>query len=174
MKRMARISVLLLFVIFSALAYARGIPTPEMAMKFDLQKDPRKWPPAFVDGNKSGFVMEFVPEGQSIQSWEEMAAQQITFTRIPLRTFVDNWRLGLTKADSAHEYSETTDAQGAITVHYNAPKANEIGIRKFIQGPDGIYMIAYHTRPASLDDTTYETWKQIIEGAVLTKNPNKR
>src|SRR5882724_9924952 len=77
---MKRISIFLLCLVFAA-SLPAGIPTPESAMTFHMDKDPRKWTPQYQNGSKSGFVMEFVPEGDSIKKWKEMAALQIAFTK---------------------------------------------------------------------------------------------
>src|SRR4051812_34059860 len=50
-----------------------AVPTPDSAMTFFVNKDPRKWTPQHQSANKNGFIMEFVPEGDSIKTWKEMA-----------------------------------------------------------------------------------------------------
>ena len=131
------------------------VPTPEMAVLFGPGKDrdPREWGVQNFTGNKSGFLAELVPAGDSLKSWKEMAAQQIAFTAQPLREYVDAWKQGLTSAEPNATTKESKLEDGSILIEYQAPQANEIGIRKFVQGPDGIYMMAYHVRPAfKLDD----------------------
>lgn len=166
---MKQFIALLCLTLFATLAFARDIPTPAMAMQFDMQKDTRQWTTAFADGNETSVIMEFVPAGQDIESWTEMVSQQTLITRAPLQEFVDHWHNGLLGADPDIQYSEQSDPTGAITIGYRSNRANEAAISKFIQGPDGIYMLAYHARPGALDQSTYQRWQEIIAGAVLVK-----
>jgi len=143
---MKRISIFLLCLVFAA-SLPAGIPTPESAMTFHMDKDPRKWTPQYQNGSKSGFVMEFVPEGDSIKKWKEMAALQIAFTKGSLRKYVDTWKGMLLKADPKVDVKEETMTDGSIFVTYTSPSVDEISMRRFIKGKDGVYMLAYHVAP---------------------------
>lgn len=165
---MKHIPVLLLTLLLGVTAaIAREAPSPAASIQFELQQDARTWIPAHSKADKQGLVQDFVPEGHELKSWEEMLTRQVLFTKVPLRKFVNNWHRMLIRADRKHRYAETTDENGAIIAEYQVPSAKETGIRKFIQGPDGIYMLAYQVRPTSLDDDNYKTWKQIITTATL-------
>jgi hypothetical protein len=50
--------------------------------------------------------VEFVPEGDSVKKWKEMAAQQIVFTKNSLRKYVDTWKGMLLKADAKVDFKE--------------------------------------------------------------------
>lgn len=165
---------LLLAILLGAPALAREAPAAAASIQFDLQQDERAWVQAHSDANKGGQLQDFVLVGQSVKSWDEMVTRQVLFTRVPLRRFVDNWRRMLVRADRKNGYEETADASGAIVVEYRVPKAKEMGIRKFMQGPDGIYMLAYQVRPTSLDEGVYETWGRIIAAAVLVEDDEAR
>jgi hypothetical protein len=169
---MKRISVLFLSLLF-VISVQAGIPTPDSAMAFYINKDARKWAPQFQDGNKKGFIMEFVIDGDSIKSWKEMVAQQIAFTKTPLRKYVDTWKGLLLKADSKVEFTDGTNTDGSITESYTSISADETSIRRFIQGKDGIYMLAYHVRPKLKDPDIWKIWQGIIESAKLIPNPQK-
>src|SRR6185369_8247199 len=94
-----KIIPLFLLTLVCAASLHAAIPTPDSAMSFSINKDPRKWIHQFQDGNQNGFIMELVPEGDSIKAWKEMAAQQIVFTKASLRQFVDTWKGMLLKAE---------------------------------------------------------------------------
>src|SRR5262249_52398694 len=74
-----------LLCLASVASLRAAIPTPDSAMAFHMEKDPRKWTPQYQNASKTGFIMEFVPQGDSIKKWKEMAAQQIAFTQDSLR-----------------------------------------------------------------------------------------
>jgi hypothetical protein len=152
------------------------VPTPEMAIQFGpgKDKDPREWGVQNFTGNKSGFLAELVPAGDSLKSWKEMAAQQIAFIAQPLREYVEAWKQGLTSAEPNPTMKESTLEDGSILIEYQALQANEIGIRKFMQGPDGIYMMAYHVRPAFKRDDTYKAWQDGVIESKLLPNPERR
>ncbi len=71
---------------------AQNVPTPDQAVSYSTKADNVKWKMQGVNGNASGIIAEFVPEGQSIKAWKEMVAQQITFTKSSLQDHVKVWR----------------------------------------------------------------------------------
>ena len=147
------------------------IPTPEMAVSFEMGKDPRTWDSQHMDGNRDGMIMEFVPEGDSIEDWKEMVAQQIVFTPLSLSEYASNWKESLKQADPDINITATTSADGSIIVEYNSIKANETSIRKLMKGSDGIYMLAYHVRPDQKQDDTFILWTDIVSDSSVRSNP---
>ena len=149
-------------------------PIPEMALSFEFNKDPKKWVPQFMDSDKNWCILELVPEGDSINAWQEMVSQQITFVKAPLRLQVDFWKSGLLRADPEVVYKEEQKVDGSIIVTYTSHVAKESAIRRFIEAVDGIYMIAYHVRPAQRDEARIKIWMEIINGACLVPNPERK
>ena len=143
-------------------------------MAFHMEKDPRKWTPRSQNASKTGFIMEFVPEGDSIKKWKEMAAQQIAFTKDSLRKYVVTWKGMLLKADAKVDFKEETMADGSIFVTYTSASADEMSMRRFIKGKDGVYMLAYHVRPKLKKEETLKIWDDIIRTAHLIPNPMKK
>ena len=143
-------------------------------MGFAMNKDPQKWMPQFMDGDKTGIIFEFVPEGQKIDSWKEMVAQQIAFTKVSLRKHVDDWKAMLLRADPKIEIKEEQKEDGSILVTYTSLAAQEMSMRRFIKAKDGVYMIAYHVRPALKDEARVKIWLEIITAANLVPNPQKK
>jgi hypothetical protein len=151
-----------------------AIPTPDSAMAFHIEKDRRKWIPQYQNGSTTGFIMEFVPEGDSIKKWKEMAAQQIAFTKDSLRKYVDTWKGMLLKADAKVDLKEEVMTDGSIFVIYTSASADEMSMRRFIKGKDGVYMLAYHVRPKLKKEETLKIWDDIIRTATLVPNPEKK
>jgi hypothetical protein len=151
-----------------------AIPTPDSAMAFHMGKDPRKWTAQYQNGSKTGIIMEFVPEGDSIEKWKEMAAQQIAFTKDSLRKYVDTWKGMLLNADPKIDFKEETITDGSIFVTYTSASADETSMRRFIKGKDGVYMLAYHVRPKLKKEETLKIWDDIIRTAHLIPNPVKK
>jgi hypothetical protein len=153
----------------------RYVPTPEMAVSFSPDRDARKsWEIQHTDGSAVGVIVELVPKGDSINAWKEMVEQQTAFTKASVRQFVDVWKAGLLKTDPQVEYKEATNADGSISVSYRSLKADEVGIRRFMKGGDGIYQLAYQVRPRSATQDALKTWSAILAEATLIPNPNKR
>lgn len=149
-----------------------GVPT--LAMSFDfLTTDPRKWTPAHQDGNELGVIMELVPEGDDIAVWKELVVHRIGFTDASVRKFVDVRKGGLTNAAPEAGWKEDVAKDGSILITYTAQKADEFGMRRFIKGPDGIYMLAYNVRPKLKDKKRLKLWKTILSDASLIPNPEK-
>lgn len=154
--------------------HAKYVPTPEMAMSFNMQVDPTKWVPQFMDGDKSGIIFELVPAGESIEAWKEMVAQQIIFTKVPLRKFVDAWKAGLLASDPKIELTEEQSEDGSILASYVSVSGQEASLRRFIKAKDGIYMLAYHVRPSLKTDERWALWREIVTTASLVPNPEKK
>lgn len=171
---MKALRILILGLALVATLHAKYVPTPEMAMSFAMNKDSKKWVPQFMDGNASGIIFEFVPEGQSINAWKEMVAQQIAFTKNSLRKHVDEWKAMLLRADPKIEIKEEQKDDGSILVTYTSLAAQEMSMRRFIKAKDGVYMLAYHVRPTLKEDDRVKIWLDILNAANLIPNPEKK
>jgi hypothetical protein len=163
---------LLLFALLGTPALSQNVPTPEMALEFNLAKDSKKWSGHLIFAKPSGFMFEFAPLGQTLDAWTEMVEQQIGFTRVSLKDFVDDWKLRMTRADPKLGLNEQTEKDGSILVAYASSVGQEISVRRFIKANDGIYMLAYLVRPSARDEGRLKLWIDIISTATLVKNPN--
>jgi hypothetical protein len=152
-------------------AQTDSIPDMEMAIK--ISDDTKEWELGFMDRITSGILIEFVPVGDSINSWKEMVEHQIVFTQKGLEEYVAKWELDLINADSDIELESSKNTDNSITAIYTSIKANEFGIRRFIKASDGIYMVSYHARSKSKNDSTVAIWERIIATAELIPNPEK-
>jgi hypothetical protein len=163
-----------LFLYFLGWSLFGAIPTPDSAMTFHIEKDSRKWVIQYEDGNKKGFITDFVTEADSIKTWKEMAAHQIVFTKESLREYVDTWKKMLLKADGNVTVQEEAAAGDSILVTYTSTAWDESSMRRFIKGKDGVYMLAYHVRPKLKNEETFKIWEEIVRGAELIPNPEKK
>lgn len=171
---MKALQLVLFSLAFVSVSHAKYVPTPEMAMGLPIAKDTVKWVPQFKDGNASGIIFEFVPEGQSIDAWKEMFAQQIAFTTKSLRDYVDAWKAMLRAADAEIEIKEEQREDGSILVTYTSIAAQEMSLRRFMHAKDGVYMLAYHVRPALKDEKRVTLWRQLLTEADFLPNPLKQ
>src|SRR5450432_2466352 len=96
---MKTLRAFLLTCVLITTVQAKYVPTPDMAISWNMGKDARKWIPQFQDGNAQQIIFELVPAGQTIDAWKEMVAQQIDFTKIPLREHFDGWKAMLLRAE---------------------------------------------------------------------------
>jgi hypothetical protein len=152
---------------------AQNVPTPHQAVSFNMKADKVKWKMQGTDGNSSGIIAEFTPEGQSLKAWTEMMAQQITFTKLSLQDHVKAWRKMIEKADRNVEI--TADSKGGVMIMtYKSKLFNEYSIRKFMKGSDGVYAFAYHVRLAQFKEERAKLWRSILEQSELIKNPAKK
>lgn len=149
------------------------MPTPDMAVAFWMNQDARDWQMKYLDGNRHGILCEFGLKGESIKHWKEMVAQQIVFTRKPLREYYDAWKAELVKVDPNSRIGDVTEQDGSIVATYSSPLADETSIRRFMQGSDGVYMLAYLVRPKLKNERKFELWETIITEATLIPNPEK-
>lgn len=151
------------------------VPTPAMAIQVGTvtKQDRREWKLQFVHGDRTQILGELVPAGDSIENWKEMQANHILFINQPLREHVDQWKALLAESPQSTQ-KETVLPDGAIMVEYEAPEADEIGIRKFMKGPDGIYAHGYHVRKAHRTEDKYNLWREIVAETKLFPNPEFR
>lgn len=148
------------------------VPTPRMAMSFNLGRDPRSWEAQHLDASSRGILVEMVPKGDSVGSWTEMVGQQIIFTPMPVGDFVTAFVSGLRNADPDVKVRGERGADSSITLEYASTVADEVSVRRFFQGPDGVYMMAYHARPSSPGTKPgYLMWKEIVAESRLLPNP---
>lgn len=166
------VTLALLFA--TTISYARYVPTPEMAISIAFGDDSVQWSMQNLNGNSEKILAEFTPAGQSIESWIEMVAQEITFTKNPLSKHASNWKQMVTTADPAIQIEEKENEDGSITIIYRSKAFNEFSMRRFIKAKDGVYALAYHMRLNQLDDARVAIWEGIISKAHLVKNPEKR
>ncbi len=100
-----------------------------------------------------------------------MVAQQVTFTNLPLRQYVDGWKAAMQGKDAQIQITESSLADGSLVVEYTSLPFQETAIRRFIQCSDGIYALAYHVRPQLRDEGKYKIWLHIIDTASVIPNP---
>ncbi len=150
---------------------APTIPAPDLVIALAIDEDGRDWQPGFRDASVKGALIELVPAGSDIKSWSEMVALHTIFTPLSVAAFVANWQGELVAADPRVIHSQTTAADGSITVEYESAAFREKAIRRFMRGTDGVYMLAYHTRPQAVDRAAYDRWGKIIADASLDANP---
>ena len=127
-----------------------------------------------MDGSAQRIIMEWVPEGQTIEAWKEMFAQQIDFTRLSLREHFDAWKAMLLRADPKITITEEKTVDGSIVATYLSEAASELSVRKFLKARDGVYMLAYHVRPQLKNEEVWKTWLEIVSAAHLVPNPEKK
>lgn len=168
---MKPILFLLLFAFLGSSARSENVPTPEMALEFNMAKDPKKWNGHLIFAKPSGFMVEFALAGESLDAWSEMVEQQIGFTHASLKDFVGDWKNRMMHADSRLGLNEQTEKDGSILVAYASSVGQEISVRRFIKAKDGIYMLAYFVRPSARDEGRLNLWIDIISSATLVKNP---
>ncbi len=173
--RLGKLALLVLTVVVitacGTTATKENIPTPDQAVNFSLIDPSREWEVQTLEGTAQGFLMELVPKGERVESWNEMLAQDIVFSSQALPAFAEGWLMKLFTADPEAASEKQMLNDGAILIIYQSDVANEFGIRKFMQGTDGIYMFAYHSRPVDYDELTIARWKKAVTDAVLVDNP---
>lgn len=147
------------------------VPTPINAVSFSLDDSHKKWTTQTMHGSSQEILMEMVPEGDHIENWQEMVANQIVFTSIPLESFFANWKEKLLQADPEVSQKVLMATESEIVIRYQSNIASELAVRKFIQGADGIYMLAYHVRPGSSEKEVLDLWEKIVSESSLVKNP---
>jgi len=150
----------------------QSMTLPRMAVAFSIGSDKaRKWGPNRDAATLSGFLYELVPEGQTVDAWNEKVVQQIALTSLNLRAYLQIWEVGMRGQDPKAEFRPAPLPDGSIEVEYTAPTLKETGVRRFLQGSDGVYALAYQARGGARDDGRYKLWKGIVEAARLVPSP---
>jgi len=170
-----RKSILFLgMLLCSALAHAKYVPTADMAMSFRLADDPRKWTMVSQNGDQRAIIAEFTIDREDINHWSEMVAQQIDFVTLPLDKHLENWISMLTGADPKIVITQKKLEDGSILATYDSVAFDEVSVRRFVQGPDGVYMLAYHVRHRLMKSDVWDLWTKIVTEASLVPNPMKK
>ena len=146
---------------------------PRYAVLFDFNRDSRQWSPQSPDEQSQEAILEFVPHGDSLEAWRELVVEQVALTATPLHEFVEAWKQKLSKANFDLQLKEDVLSDGSVLVSYSSQSANETGMRRFIQGKDGIYMVAYEVRPSFKNEGIYHTWEGILHSARLVRSSDQ-
>src|SRR6266404_4223867 len=134
------LSTILLGIAFATPLQAQRLPTPEMAIAFALEKDARQWTPSPPEGSETVITQEWVPKGDSIDSWKEMFDHKIILTKVSLRENLDRRKSLLIRFDPKAEIKEEKNPDGTLTVTYTAIAGDEMGVSRYFKGSDGIYI----------------------------------
>jgi hypothetical protein len=89
------------------------------------------------------------------------------FTKDSVRQHLDVWKSLLIRADPKAVVEEQKNADGGLTVTYSSLAGNEMGISRYFQGSDGIYILSYRVRPKSQNAQILKIWREIIATATL-------
>ena len=155
-------------------AQAKFVPTPDSAMSFRLGDDPRNWTMVFSNGDRGAIIAEFTINQEDIDHWSEMVAQQIDFVPLPLDQHFRNWVAMLKHADPKIVINFDHLADGSILATYDSQAFDELSVRRFIKGSDGVYMLAYHVRHRLKKPEIWSVWTAIVANASLVRNPEKK
>lgn len=176
---MKTLPTLLFFILGALLLQAANDPVPEMTLTFPLNKDPRPW--TIADSLTNGPVgpvlvitREWVPKGDSIESWKEMFDEKTIITKDSVRKHIDVWKTLLAQVDPKAEVTEEKNADGTITVTYTSIAANEMGVSRYLTAGDGIYILSYRVRPKLKREETLKIWRDILSSASLIPNSAKK
>jgi hypothetical protein len=171
---MRRLLLLLTALVLSTAVHAKYVPTPDSAMSFKMGDDPRKWTMVFQNGDRGAVIAEFTIDREDIDHWSEMVAQQIDFVRLPLDQHFKNWVAMLKNADPKIVITEEHLDDGSILATYDSQAFDELSVRRFVKGSDGVYMLAYHVRHRLKNPEVWNLWTTIVSKASLVTNPMKK
>ena len=161
-------------LLFTLTAQAADVPTPDLAMAFRMGDDPRNWTLVFKNGNQQSIIAEFTIDKEDIDHWSEMVAQQIDFVALPLDEHFKGWVAMLKGADPKIVITDKHLADGSILATYDSIAFDELSVRRFIKGSDGVYMLAYHVRHHLRKADIWDRWTKIVSNASLLPNPQKK
>ena len=166
--------LLLTALTLNTATFAKFVPTPDSAMSFKMGDDPRKWTMVSQNGDRGSVIAEFTINREDIDHWSEMVAQQIDFTDLSLDRHFKNWETMLKRSDPKIVITEEHLADGSILATYDSQAFDELSVRRFVKGRDGVYMLAYHVRHRLKNPETWSLWTKIVSAASLIPNPVKR
>lgn len=147
---------------------SQPVPTPLKAVALGMAKDPKIWKVGHGAGNQASILLEMVPEGEEVASWNELSTNIVLFG-VPVAGYVEQWKDRLRSAGATISEEETLP-DGSIWVAYSSSSEN--GMWRYLQGPDGVYGASYQTRPSTEDPERVNIWREILREASLQPNPN--
>jgi hypothetical protein len=148
----------------AACTAARPIP-PQMGVQFS--DNPGDWVTGYGHCDRTLCFVQLIPKGETMGAWKQSVVIQTIYADAPVRAVVDQWEAIYRKDDPAATTQETALEDGSIVVESRSDKLDEIGIRKFLKGPDGVYTVAYLARPQHDDEEKMADWKIQIRAARL-------
>lgn len=171
---MTKVILAIVALLVATTAHAKYVPTPDSAMSFKMGDDSRHWTMVFQNGDRTSVIAEFTIDKEDIDHWSEMVAQQIDVVPLPLDQHFRNWVTTLKRADPKIVITQERLADGSILATYDSQSFDELSVRRFIKGSDGVYMLAYHVRHRLKKPDIWNLWTTIVSKASLVPNPMKR
>jgi len=144
------------------------IPTPWLAVSFSFERDPG-WNVVEARGSETAVVRRYLRDGDTLDAWDELVSLETALIRSDLHSFVENFQA--VRSDPNVASTAEASSRGSMIVRYESPLSDELSIRRFFAGPDGIYMLAYHVRLSLADPERLQIWNTILAEAVLVENP---
>jgi len=139
-----------------------------MALSLDISKDSGvEWGLIFQSGDQEGLIMELAPKGQKAGTWDELVSSRVSFG-VPLEEYVEAWS-EMIKSQGAKIVSMETLKDRSILVKYNSEDENAIW--RHFRGTDGVYSIAFQTRPKTEKKERVDLWDKLLREATLGINP---
>lgn len=138
-----------------------------------------RWELAFVDGTKDGsFVIEWVPKGEKIESWNELLqVQYIPIAAgakgiINAEMFANHFLSALKNLSPSMSTSIIFKTQDSVLLEWRLPQkvGNEIPqheIVRLISTKSGLYRIAYTKKVPQLSSDDKFKWKDSLTKARL-------
>ncbi len=157
-----------------AIPATAGKRTPMMQVQLGELADDRAWDRRVEDDSFVRALEARVPAGSSFSDWRERVEEEVHFTPSTLTNYLKIWLIQQKMKQSDLNVLETVHGTAATLYIYRIPSADLIVVRKFMQAPDGVYMIAYHAKEKGIDYARYETWLKAIETATLVRREKKK
>jgi hypothetical protein len=139
--------------------------------KFKVVFDNRHWHPAWGKHEASTTTLEYVPEGQKVESWNELITTQFQ-PGLQLNTTPMQYTQWLKQSLTQRGYNpdfiihEQSPQEVILEFKVKAPKAEmQDELQRIIAGKDGMYFIHYAIRQPDMQQSHREKWFKNLKAA---------
>lgn len=170
---MRTIPILLSLFLLSACATSGGPGrAPAMSIGVDLGRDARQWTIDSTTHSGSSFTAYVIPKGQTMAKCDGMVTEMVILTADSSASLAATWKAQLAVDNAGEPVTESLAADGSPMLEYRLAKDDTFAVQKFMKGPDGVYIVIFNTRNATLDDPARALWRDIVATATLVPAPH--
>lgn len=172
MKTIALIIALALMFVFSQASVQAHDWTESIKLNFGL--DPKDWEVGFNQKTETGYIVEFVPKGQTVENWNELITLNF-FPGLEKRVDCDEFAEGFVdqlkesdpkiKVTVIKAEEDNTIFEWSVNGSTKNPDQDELD--RVIRGKQGLHMVHYVKKCKSFTEAERIKWLKFLDSATL-------
>lgn len=180
---MPQFNVLSIFLLICSLLILSPVATAQfeerLVLNFQIDQ-PTQWVQGWSRQDETGYMLEFVPKGQTVENWQEMVTLQF-YPGLQSKTTPANFRdfflsrlKGQAPSVKTNLISESADEvifEWRIDNAANGQSAQH-ELDRIVRGNQGIHMIHYVAKVSELNSASRQKWLNFLRSSKIINSNN--